>query len=331
MRRVAGVILIGLGVFGIAMAILLPTVVVDRSKKTPLDLNITQISSGSAKLLDPSTNSVRQVQLRATRVVKTDSHASNGTDTTVNETLCIVIVSGPTPNCLHSNDPRLLSITTDRVTTDRRSAEAVHVPGWNENVNGDSSVRHQGLAYKWPIDAQKRTYLFYLTDLKRAFPATYAGTSTVAGLTVYEYVCKTGTQPYKVQGLFDGTYNDTRTVWVEPQTGAIINGVEHQVQTLANGTVALDTTLHFDQSAIDFQSHYAKSKIDKLRQAELWGPLIAGLVGVLALVGGILLLRTRRPHGGEPGDERPGDTTPPDDQPAQSDEPPAFAGSSSQT
>lgn len=319
MRRILGSVLIGLGLFGIVLAILLPTVVVSGSKKTPLDLNITLHSTGSAQVLNAATGKVADVDLRATRIVRTDSKASDGTNTTVVETLCTVIVQGNTPDCLPSTDPRLLSITTDRVTSDRRSAEAVHVAKYKENINGDTSKRHKGMAYKWPIDAKKKTYQFYEPDLAEAFPAVYKGTSKIKGLTVYEYVCDTGTQRYQVQGLFPGTYTDTRTVYVEPQTGAIIKGVEHQVLALASGQVALDTTLTFDQKAIDYQAHFAKDKIKALHLAQIWGPIVVGVLGIVALIGGIALLRARRGSAGDP-DGEPGRGRPtPDDTPAYDD------------
>jgi hypothetical protein len=315
MRKAFGAALVGVGVFAIVLTILLPTAVVDRSKKTPLNLNITQISSGPAKLLDASTGQVNDVQLQATRIVRTDSHASDGTNTTVNETLCIVIIQGTTPQCVRSSDPRLLSVTTDRVTANRRSAESVHVAKYGENVNGDTSIRHVGLSYKWPIDAKKKTYQFFSPDLGKAFPAIYKGTSKIKGLTVYEYVSATGPQPYKIQGLLPGTYDDARTVYVEPKTGAIINGIEHQVQTLDSGQVALDTTLRFEQSAINFQANYAKGKIDKLRQAQLWGPLIFGILGVAALVGAFLVMRRGGGSSDTSGDEPRHGAPTPDDAP----------------
>jgi hypothetical protein len=337
MRKALGVTLIGLGLFGLVLAVLLPTVVVDRSKKTPLNLNITQISSGPAKILDPTTAQTKDVQLRATRVVKTDTKASDGTNTTVFETLCIVIVDGDTPNCVTKDDPRLLSATTDRVTANRKTAESVHVAKYNEQINGQSTfngkpVAHTGLSYKWPIDAKKITYKFFQPDVNAAFPAVYSGTDKVAGLTVYKYVCETGDQPYKVLGTLDGTYNDTRTVWVEPRTGAIIKGVEHQIQRLNTvdgkpGETALDTTLTFDQSAIDYQANYAKDKINQLKMAQVWGPLITGILGVAALVGAYFLLRTRRSGGGEGGGEGRHGHPAPDDDPNYAD-PPVWAGSS---
>jgi hypothetical protein len=332
MRRASGVVLIGLGLFSLVLAILLPTVVVNRSKKTPLDLNITQISSGPAKLLDVKTGQLRDVQLRATRVVKTDSKASDSKNTTVFETLCIVVVQGNTPNCVPSTDPRLLSATTDRVTADRRSAESVHVAKWHESINGKPAT-HTGVTYKWPIDAKKKTYQFFQPDVAKAFPAVYAGTSKIKGLTVYKYVSKTGVQPYKVSGLFDGTYDDTRTVWVEPKTGAIIYGEEHQIQKLNNadpsqpGDLALDTTLKFEQSAIDYQSNYAKDKIDQLKLAQVWGPLIFGIVALASFVGAFFLLRRRAPGGADgEGEGRHGHPRPDDD--PNFAEPPVWAGNS---
>ncbi len=320
MRRIIATVLIGLGVFLLAMTVLLPTVVVDRSKKTPLDLNIRQVATGPAQLLDAKTNAPKQVRLRALRTVRTDSSASDGTNTTVVESLCIAVDDGNLPKyCVPSSDPRLLSVTTDRVTANRRSAESVHVAKYHESINGNTNVRHSGVTYKWPIDAQKKTYQFYQPDLAQAFPALYQGTATRRGLTVYKYVSDTGTHPFKVLGTLPGTYQDIRTVYVEPQTGAIIDGTERQVQKLSDGRVALDTTLSFDKTSIDFQANYAKDKIDQLKLAQVWGPLIAGILGVIVLVLGILLLRGRRRSGGDGGGAHRGDAPRPDDGPAEGD------------
>ncbi len=298
MRKALGAVLVGIGIFGVVLAILLPTVVVSASSKTPLNLDITQISTGSAKLLNASSGKVDDVQLRATRHVRTNSHLSDSTNTTVLETLCIVVVSGSTPNCLPATDPRLLTVSTDQVTANRRNGESVHVAKYNENING-KAVRHTGLSYKFPINTKKKTYQFFQPDVAKAFPATYHGTSKVDGLTVYKFISRTGVQPYKILGTLPGTYDDTRTVYVEPKTGTIVNGTEKQVQTLASGQVALSTTLTFTDGAIKYQTDYAQSKIDKLNQAKVTAPLLAGIIGLLALAGGIfLLLRGRSNRNG---------------------------------
>jgi hypothetical protein len=330
MRKASGFLLVGLGLFATVLAILLPTVVVSKSKKTPLDLDITQRAIASnAKVLDAS-GKLQTVTLRATRLVKTDSHASDDTNTTVFETLCVVIVQGKTPDCVKSPDPRLLSVTTDRVTADRVSAESVHVAKWHENVNGQPA-RHSGLTYKWPIDTKKKDYTFYMPDLLKAFPAKYEGTDKIDGLTVYKFSAYSGVQPYKVLGLFDGTYEDTTLTWVEPLTGAVIYGEEHQVQRIKsdtdpNGTLALDATFKFDKKSVDFQANYSKDEIDKLHLAQLWAPLGLAVVALASFVGAYFLLRRRRAGGDDP--QRPGRHAgpTPDDDPDRA-EPPVWAGS----
>jgi hypothetical protein len=335
MRRVGGAVLIGLAVFGLVLAVLMPTVVTTGSKKTPLNLDVTIVSSGPGKVFDSSTGQIKDVTLRATRIVRTDTAASDSKNTTVDETLCVIIDQDNPSNCLASTDPRLLSITTDRVTSDRVTAEAVHVDGWGENVNGDTSVRHTGLSYKWPIDSKKQTYQFFEPDLKAAFPAQYLRTEKLEGLTVYVYECDINAQPYKIQGLIDGTYTDTRTVWVEPQTGAIVKGVEHQVQVFNSGQVALDTTLTFNPPDVAAQAKTAKDKIKQLQVAQIWAPLILAVLGLAALIGGLFLLRSANAAGGSDGSGGggggggggPGDDGPPDFVPGYEGEP-APAGSS---
>lgn len=309
MRKISGAVLIGIGVFGVVLAVLLPTWVVHGSKRIPLNLNITLHSTDpAAKLLDATTGTPKTVELRATRFVQTDTAASNGTDTTINETLCVVVVQGQTPDCFKgqrpqdaNHDPRLVSTTTDRVTVNRRDALSVAPKSsWGpELINGQSTmnnvpVKHEGVAYAFPIDTKKTTYKFFQPDLNAAYDANYVGTSKLKGLTVYEFVSKTGDQPFTINGTFPGTYNDTRTVWVEPKTGAIIKGTEHQVQTLQGGLVALDTTLTFDNAAQNYQAKFAKDKIKALDLAQLWGPLACAIIGVGALIGGAFLLRSSR-------------------------------------
>lgn len=348
MRKASGVILIGLGVFAVVLAILLPTWVVSASKKTPLDLNITQraIASG-AQVYDSNAGAMKTVTLRATRVVKTDSHASNDKYTTVNETLCVVVLQGTTPDCGSSRtDPRVQSIGYDRVTADRVSAESVHVARYNEYIENfkkiDRNVRHSGLTYKWPIDAKKTNYKLFNTDLGESFPATYVGTDRIEGLTVYKYISKTGRQTklydnsrYLVLGTLPGAYDDTVTAWVEPRTGAVVYGEEHQIQYVDNptdpaGTKVLDANFKFDKPSVDYQANYSKDAITKLDWAQKWGPLLLGILAIVFLVGAYFLLRPRAAGGSDgDGDGRHGHPTP-DDDPNYA-EPPVWAGSNPQT
>ena len=345
MRRASGVVLVGFGIFAVVLAILLPTWVVSESKRTPLDLDITQRAIASnAQVFNSKTGKLDTVTLRATRVVKTDSHASDDTNTTVNESLCVVIVQGSTPDCgSGATDPRVQSISYDRVTADRKSAESVHVAKYGEYIENykvvDRNVRHAGLTYKWPIDTKKIDYKLFNTDLGADYPAKYVGTDRIDGLKVYKFVSTTGRQnkrydgkPYLVLGALSGAYEDTVTAWIEPLTGAVIYGEEHQVQWVENpidpaGTKVLDANFKFDKESVDFQANYSKDEITKLDWAQLWGPLILAVVAISAFVGAFLLLRSRAASGPDSVEQGRNSGPDPDDDPTQA-EPPVWAGTS---
>ena len=161
-----------------------------------------------------------------------------------------------------ASDPRLLSVTTDRVTANRRSAEAVYVPGWGANVNGDTSVRHAGLTYKWPIDAEKKTYQFFLPDLDKAFPATSSAPTRCSGLDVYKYVSRPATSPTRSRASPRAPTTTPARCGSSRRPARSSTASSTRCRRSTDGTVALDTTLSFDESAIDFQTNYAKDKID---------------------------------------------------------------------
>jgi hypothetical protein len=152
------------------------------------------------------------------------------------------------------------------------------------------------LTYKWPFDAKKQTYLFFDPISQQAPPAHFVGTEKLFGLNLYKYEAVISDVNLDVGPGIPGTYDDTRTVWVEPRTGTIVKGVEHQTRKLATGQTALDTTLTFDQPSQKSQADYAKNGIRKIDALTIWFPIIALIVGIAALVGGLALAR-RNPGG----------------------------------
>jgi len=112
-------------------------------------------------------------------------------------------------------------------------------------------------------------------------------------MTMYKYEAVIDNIDLPVGPGIPGKYSDTRTVWIEPLTGAIVKGIEQQKRWLADGTQALDTTLTFNQAAIDYQAKQASDGRAQIKQLTVILPLISLLVGLLALVGAFLL--SRRP------------------------------------
>jgi Porin PorA len=319
MRRVLGIVLIGVGVFGLVFAGVMRFWAYPNGLKTPLDLDIPIVGIGPAQLFDATTGQVEPVQLRADRTVKVDSQASDSKNVVVNERLCIVVQKDNPPPCVSGSDPRLLSYTTDRVAADRKTAEAVNDPKYGGNVNGDTSIKHVGLTYKWPFHAKKQTYQFFNPDVGEASPATFEGTEKINGLTLYKYVSVTPKMEADVFKGVPGYYTDTRTVWIDPVTGTIVKGNEHEIRQFRGGSLdgqtAVDLNLTFDDATVKYQTNKAKDGRNKIELASVWLPLAGLIVGVLALAGGILLLVSGRkqapPSEVPPPPPYPGQPAPP--------------------
>jgi hypothetical protein len=292
-RKFLAAALIGVGVFGLVLAGLLRFWAPSHAKKTPLNLNITQVATGDGQVLNAQTGKLETFQLRATRIVRTDSTASDSTYTTVNESLCVVKVIGDTPGCVDAHDPqkRLVSLTTDRVTADRKTAESVNIPKYKEYVDGNTTVKHVGVSYKFPFDAKKQTYKFFDPASLQVPDAKYIGKEKLEGLNLYKYEAVIDQIDLPIAPGIPGKYADTRTVWVDPLTGVIVKGVEHQVRTLADGSTALDTTLTFDEASIKYQAKQAKDGHSKINQLTVILPILGIVIGIAAIVGGLMLGR----------------------------------------
>ncbi|MGI8666624.1 MAG: DUF3068 domain-containing protein [Jatrophihabitans sp.] len=293
MRKALSSILVLVAVFCLLLAGLLRFYAPSRAEKTPLNLDIKQVATGPAKILNSSTGQLEDTNLIATRRVRSDSAVSNSDVTVIQETLCIVKDVDNPPECVSAQDSRLVSFTTDRVAADRKSAESVHGAKYGENINSDTnaSAQHLGLTYKWPFHAKKQSYKFFDPVSLQAPDAKFISTEKLVGLNLYKYEAVIDNVDLPVGPNIPGKYSDTRTVWVDPLTGVIVKGIEHQVRTLADGTPALDTTLTFDQASIDYQAKQAKDGHSKINQLTVVLPLILLVLGLLALGGAVVLLR----------------------------------------
>jgi hypothetical protein len=345
MKRVFGYVLLGLGVCLIALAPVVKWVIAPTVVKIPLTIPekyIHIIAHGdNVKYLDANQGKVVSISVNVTRTIIGDIGKDSGGDdkvTVFDESLCLTQDDGSHPGCVSKVDPRLITNTTDRVAFDRKTAMAVNDPKYRANVNGDPTIQHKGLSYEFPIDTEKKSYPFFDTVVGDAFPMNYVDSEKLEGLTVYKFVQKIVNQPVYTNGVLPSLYSNTRTVWVQPTTGVIIKGQEELTQTLTGrasldpnsalqdpslqNVLALQGTLTFTPATVHNQANLANEYLPKVHLVRTWLPLISLVVGVLALVGGILLLRSSRrqappseappppPYPGQPAP--PGYATPPD-------------------
>ncbi len=299
MRRIAALVLIGLGVFLLVLAPMVKWYLEPRAAKAPLDRDSTSVatSAGDSTVLDAGTLTIRKgLTLTAFRQVRGDVAAGSSSHAVWDEFLRVTDESN-----------NRINVTTDRVAFDRVTAMAVNCCG--EMVDGDTTARHDGLSYKFPFGTQHADYPYFDGTLKRSFPMVYQGEETRDHLTVYHF--KQIIQPASVESLsvppalvgltgssamdVNRFYANARDVWVEPSTGIIVYGEEHQVQTLHDASggrellTVFDATLRFTPQTERAAADEARTGASQLGLLRTGIPVAALVLGLLALGGGLFL------------------------------------------
>lgn len=206
-----------------------------------------------------------------------------------------------------------LTSSNETVTFDRRTGlttghdDDMRTTGDDlDNPEKSTHVEHEGLFFKFPFDVQKQTYKFWDGDLGKAVDIKFVREETLfgAGTYVFEHVIpQTEVTTRDVPaGVFDRTgdtvsakvmYGNTRTLWVEPNTGIIIKGQEVQDKSLVSefGTVVTTKgTIGYEEATVRENAETWGSKGRLL--GFIGGPLMPlGLViGGLAILAGLALL-----------------------------------------
>lgn len=329
MKRGLSLVLVGVGVFLLVLAPVVRFWVAPHVVKAPLDINAEIDAGGDGfNYLDATVGKVVPITVSVTRHIIGDVSAGNAKVAVYDESLCLTRDDNHQGlGCQRAGSPLLLTNSSDRVAFDRVSGNPVsgNVCGASENqdckanVNGDTSVKHTGLGYKFPIDTKKQTYQFFDTVVGKSFPAEYKGTEKKGGLDCYKFVQVITNQPAYTNGVLPSTYTNTRTMWVEPTTGVIVDGSEDLNQVLT-GRATLDPTselrdpalanltalqglLSFTDATVKSQAKLATDNLPKIHAVRLYLPLGALLIGLVCLIAGLALYRGAGqpavPEGGE--------------------------------
>lgn len=328
MKNKLGVSLVAVGAFLLGVALLARFWAYEELAVVPLDHDAVSVSEGpGATIFDIATQSEITVDLVSTRNVLGDVEASKeaseelGRKVAVWETL--VFTDEPGADIDEDNPPR--SGTHDRVAFDRHTGMAVDCcdtfSSSTADVDTADEVREpttfEGLYFKFPFKAEKKTYPFWDGSLGEAVDIEYQDTEELEGLEVYRYeqvIEPTDVgdieAPASIFGIdeegdvtLDRIYSNTRTLWVEPETGVIIRGQEdqHVVAEYEGEEVATltDVVIGYNPDTIAENADTYGSLATQLKAVRLWVPIGAGVVGVLLILLGIV--RILRSHRREPG------------------------------
>lgn len=300
MRRTLGLIMVAVGAFLLVAAPLVKWYLAPRAAKVPLDqYSVSEsVSDGKSVVLDKGTVKIRTgLTLTNRQVVQGDSEAGNGT-TAVWDSLVR----------LADSDGKMVDASSERVAFDRVTAMAVDCCG--QAYNG-VELKHEGLSFKFPFDTRRVNYPFFDPDTRKAWPMEYQGEESLLGLRLYHFQQKipatdveTLEAPLSLLGQpGDGSisvrryFENVTDVLVEPTTGIIVKGSQHQVQTLRDtgGTpyvTVADVNATYTEATQRSYADDAKSAMSQLSLVRTVMPVVAAAAGLLLIVLGLILVGT---------------------------------------
>jgi hypothetical protein len=308
MRRIVGFVIIGLGVFLLVLAPVSRFFVYPRVAVAPLgctgssetckdNISISASTGTATTLFDPATLTERSnVTINSVLRVRPDVTASVNGHTVYDGFTNTADGSGTTVNAF-----------TERIAFDPHTSIMQDCCGANEN--GAPITDFSGLnPYKFGFGTEQKTYGFFDGTLNKSLPMVFTDVENIDGLEVYKFEQKIDPTQFgtlDVPGSLVGStdpdvkapefYSNTRTVWVEPVTGAVVKGQEQQKQTLraSDGTdkvTLIDATIGFTPANIADSVRIAKDGKSQLNLVLVTIPLVGLVLGLILLALGLWLV-----------------------------------------
>ncbi|MFF3690788.1 DUF3068 domain-containing protein [Streptomyces sp. NPDC002187] len=317
MRRTAApssLFLLGAGVFLLVLAPLLAWYVQPQAKRTPIDVDTTTVFTGTGSYFDTSkVKTVHGRTITVTRQVRGDVADSEKSGYAVWD----VSTSVDSDSTLPASDTRdSLQWTLERWVTDRASNEPVHCCRETPVFDGEAYL-------KFPFDVERRSYRWWDSTLGGVVQLRFTGSKKVQGYAGYRFTgtvppTRTGVRqvpgrlvgkPRTPQILAEEWYaNSGIELVVDRRTGRIIHAAIGPRKTLRAPGADKDAVVLLESERIAFTPATQRRQVDLAsadsRQLALLGTTVpvgaAAAGGVLALVGGLLVARGRRPDPARP-------------------------------
>lgn len=308
MRRVLGFVIATLGVALLVFGAVVRPVVYERLATVKLDQRSTSVSEGTGmsalRASSAGVEVLRGVTLRSTRQVRGIPGKVKGRDGQA------FWQTGVTSEAVGVGQ---LSFRQEGVSFDRKTGLSSNCcgdfasTGTLDDPTATQPVTHEGLFFKFPFGVQKKAYPFWDGDLGRAEPIAYVSTEQLDGVTVYRFRQKLGpetvAQRTGLPGSLFGTdrpvdadvvYENTRTLWIEPNTGVIIKGEEQQNKRLeAAGLASVPVTvgtIGYSDATVKKNAEYWGTKGTLLKALRTTVPVGGIVIGLLLLLLGLFVL-----------------------------------------
>ena len=201
------------------------------------------------------------------------------------------------------------------MSIDRRTGEATNCcgdytsTGDLDDPKAEKPMTHEGLVFKFPFGVERTTYQWWDADVERAEPIAFQNEEKIGDTTVYVFRHTIGPEPLSTleapASLFEEgatgnvtateVYTNTRTLYVEPVTGVVIEGRE-EINTVyeAEGYEPIAKTvgtIGFDDATVAKNAEDWGSKARLLSFIDNWLLLVGLVIGIVLIgLGGYLLL-----------------------------------------
>jgi len=312
--RVLGATLLALGVVALIFAGGLAFVVAPTVKQLPYNMKATQsVAEAPNATFLQITNGVAKVNtgtLRSTVNVTPDAKATADLEKPLDGKAMVWLVGQEVVN---TGSTELVSAYSTALAVDRKSGAAQQWDGQWLDTGNRESVNYSGQIYKFPFGTEKKTYPIFDRDLLGTRPANFVKTEQIEGLETYQFTQEIRNEKLVVPadrlsvvlsqlapGAKSGvvTYDNTRTVWVEPTTGQFIKVQELQKKTLTpdvgQPVVLLDAPFVYTDDTIRSAAETAKENRQKLALVTMWAPIGLSVLGAILLIVGIMLVARGR-------------------------------------
>jgi hypothetical protein len=325
-RRITGAALFGLGILCIILAGALAWIVVPSQRKVPLDLVPPDVvvegqnaSFVQVKSLPDGTLQVvvEKAGLRSKTGIKPDFAAAAELEGDLADNTLIWNVYHATDR---SDTGEAINRSESRIALDRVSGAAVPWEGQchNEDPNAPNgcvpgNTHFEGQLYLFPFGTEKTTYQYWDSALHDALPIEYQAEENYNGLPTYRFVQQVPQQVIQMEpqtlevllgflapGATTATvnYQATRTLWVEPETGAIVGYREQQrrelVPNVGAPVVIFEADLQYDEATLKAVHDEAAGGRTLLLVLGFYVPLGLAVLGLVLLVCGYLIARRDR-------------------------------------
>ena len=218
--RIAACGLMALGAALLIAALLLSTYTIGKIAKIPLDVDTTLVSDGTGTALDPASLAGDRFIIDGNVPLALQQQVS--VESPSNADVVTVQVGSTLRRTDKQQDAGLLLAMVDTVTLNRSTAlavtsesnpgGAVQKPRTIEDDQPPTNIAlpHEGLAYRFPFDTEKKTYPFFDPIAQKPFDANYDGEEDVNGLTTYRFTQNVGydadgklVEPVKYASLYE--------------------------------------------------------------------------------------------------------------------------------